>query len=212
MYFFQDAIRCWDFRGGREEILFTVPEEWKTGPNPVHVVCDTIIYRDTDQAYLFRLQAWRRSWLVVIRDRRLEKVVPLPEAHWHGGLVYVPELDVYTLPDGNSVAIMDGDGQILETRDCPKLLTCSDGGGIFPITAHTDEGPKRVFLSPDGRWMLLDYFSEVILMERKTGRIRFCLYSYTGKVSQYMGFKDSRHFWYTWGDSTYVQEIPEGGA
>lgn len=212
MYFFQDAVRCWDFRNGREEILFTVPEEWKTGTNPVHVVCDTVIYRETDRACLFRLQAWRRSWLVVVRDRRLEKVVPLPEVHWRGGLVYVPELDVYTLTDDGSVAILDGNGQILESRACPQLLTYSDGGGIFPITAHTHERPDQVFLSPDGRWMLLDYFSEVILVERETGRIRFCLYSYTGRVSQYMGFADNSHFWYTWGDSTYLQQIPEGGV
>ncbi len=34
-------------------------------------------------------------------------------------------------------------------------------------------------------------------------------FSYTGKTAQHMGFVDNKHFWYTWGDTTYFQEIAE---
>ncbi len=38
-------------------------------------------------------------------------------------------------------------------------------------------------------------------------KIHFCLFSYTGKAVQKMGVIDNSHFWYTFGDTTYIQEI-----
>ena len=67
--------------------------------------------------------------------------------------------------------------------------------------------PYRAILSPDGGWVLLDYFTTLILMKRSDQKIHFCLFSHTGRTITGAGFLDALHFWYVWGDSTYVQEI-----
>ena len=109
----------------------------------------------------------------------------------------------------NNAVIYDGNFNITETFAYPQLRRISDGGGIFPITQQTSGYPHRIFLSPDGRWILLDYFTSVLLMKHEGYEIKFSLFSYTGKTAQYMGFVDNQHFWYTWGDTTYIQEIAE---
>lgn len=109
----------------------------------------------------------------------------------------------------NNAVIYDGNFNITETFAYPQLRRISDGGGIFPITQQTSGYPHRIFLSPDGKWILLDYFTAILLMKHEGYEIKFNLFSYTGKTAQYMGFVDNQHFWYTWGDTTYIQEIAE---
>lgn len=74
-----------------------------------------------------------------------------------------------------------------------KLLY-SNGGAYFPITIHENDYPHRIFLSPDGKWILLDYFMSVILMKRENYEIKYCLFSYKGRTAQDMGGVDSKHF------------------
>ncbi len=129
LYFFEDAIRYWDFIENKDEVIWKVPEEWKLSGDDkktIYVVCNNVLY---------------------------------------------------------------------------------NGGGYFPITMLDFNYPHRVFLSPDEKWILLDYFDEVILMKHENYEIKYCLFSYTGKTALHMGFVDSSHFWYTWGDTTYIQEI-----
>ena len=103
--------------------------------------------------------------------------------------------------------ILSSDFCVVERFLSPHIIKIHDGGGMFPVTRHVSEHPNRTFLSPDGKWLLLDYFNSIILMRHENKEIHFCLYSHTGKVAQHMGFLDCNHFWYTWGDTTYIQKI-----
>ena len=64
-----------------------------------------------------------------------------------------------------------------------------------------------MMLSPDGKWLLLNYLGTVILMRHEDLSIRHCIYSTKGKNVVQMGFVDCSTFWYSQGDTTYIQEI-----
>ena len=209
LYFFGGAIRCWDFAENTDRVLWTVPEAWKTVSPGARVVCSNVIYNRKEKTHWFQLWAGNTSYAVIIKDFAPVRVVPLPEAPALRKLVYNESQDLYTLPCRDGIAVLDSLGQLIEILPCPRLLSISDGGGRFPIVRHMPAGPRRAFLSPDGAWMLLDYFTALILMKQQDASIQFCQYSATGKTAGNMGFTDCRHFWYAWGDTTYVQELPE---
>lgn len=209
LWFFEDAIRCWDFLADKEEIIWQVPAEWKDSPQPGYVVCSNVICNRKDNSHWFQCNAGRADYAVVIKDRVVEKVVQLPHVPALHHLLYAQEQDVYTLTTEDSILLLDGNGQITETCACPQVQLTSDGGGEFCIARFSPKGPLRACLSPDGIWILLDYGTSVLLMRRKDGEICHCINSCTGRTAQRMGFVDNRHFWYTWGDTTYIQEIPD---
>ncbi|MBR6668364.1 MAG: hypothetical protein IKL25_08405 [Clostridia bacterium] len=209
LYFFQDAIRCWDFLESREEMIWQVPAEWRDSSHPVHVVCSSVVYNGKDNSHWFQCKAGQADYAVVIKDQTVEKVVRLPNVPTLHDLVYTQEQDLYTLTTEDSILLLDGNGQIRETCVCPQIQSTSDGGGMFCIVQFPPKGPHRAFLSPDGAWMLLDFFTSIMLMRREDGVICHCIYSHTGRSTSQMGFVDNQHFWYVWGDTTYIQEIPE---
>lgn len=212
LYFFEDTIRCWNFIENKEEIIWKVPEEWKlSGDNEktIHVVCNNVIYNGTKHTYLFQCVAGEITYVVVIKDKDLDEVVQLPDAPVLCRLVYVEERNQYTLVSEGKVNIYDEHFNSIENFAYPDFIHISDGGGYFPVTIHESDYPHRIFLSPDGKWILLDYFTSVILMKHENYEIKYCLFSYTGRTAQNMGFVDSKHFWYTWGDTTYIREIVE---
>lgn len=211
LYFFEDAIRYWDFIENKEEIIWTVPEEWKISKDNkiIHVVCNNVIYNGTKSTYLFQCMSGDITYVVVIKDKNLDEVVQLPKAPTLSRLVYMEELKQYTLVSEDGVNIYDENFRVIEKISYPNFISFSNGGGYFPITMHDSEYPQRIFLSPDGKWILIDYFTKVVLMKRENYEIKYCLFSYTGKTAQHMGFVDNKHFWYTWGDTTYIQEIVE---
>jgi len=209
LYFFQDAIHCWGFTEDKIDIIWKVPAEWKDSSHPVHVVCSNVIYNSKDRSYWFQCKAGQADYAVVIKDQAVEKVVRLPNVPTLHRLVYSQEQDLYTLTTEDSILCLDGNGQIIETCACPQIQSTSDGGSMFCIVQSPPKGPHRAFLSPDGAWMLLDFFTSVMLMKREDGSIHHCIYSHTWRTASQMGFVDSQHFWYTWGDTTYIQEIPE---
>lgn len=210
LFFHKENITSWDFCEETEQVVWSVPTEWKNCENPqkqVHIVCSNIIYNRNEQTYLFVCDAREKTYVVVLKDTQLQQVVELPGKPANSKLVFEENLNQYTLPTNNDVIIYDSDFCIVETIVPPHIVKNHDGGGMFPVTRHITKNPNRVFLSPDGKWLLLDYFTSVILMRHKGLDIEYCLYSYTGKVAQHMGFADNNHFWYTWGDITYIQEI-----
>lgn len=209
LYFFQDAIRSWDFLENREEIIWRVPAEWKDSPHPVHVVCSNVIYNSKDNSYWFQCKAGQEDYVVAIKDQAVKEVVRLPKVPTLHHLVYTQEQNLYALTTDDSIMLLDEEGRIKETYICPQTQSTSDGGGMFCITRTHPKGPHRVCLSPDGIWLLLDYHISILLMKREDGSIHHCIYSHTGKTTSQMGFVDNQHFWYVWGDTTYIQEIPE---
>lgn len=212
LYFFENAIRYWDFIKNEEEIIWNVPEEWKLSKDnekTVHVACNNVIYNSTENTYLFQCMARDITYIVVIKDTGLNKVIQLPNVPVLCKLVYVKELNQYTLISEHKANIYDENFNIIESFAYPNFMHISNGGGYFPITINESGYPHRIFLSPDGKWILLDYFTSVILMKHENYEIKYCLFSYTGRTAQHMGFVDCKHFWYTWGDTTYIQEIVE---
>lgn len=212
LYFFENTIRYWDFIENKEEIIWKIPEEWKLSENnekPIYAACNNVIYNGTKNTYLFQCMARDITYVIVIKDKDLDEVVQLPNAPVLCKLVYVEELNQYTFVSENKALIYDENFNIIENFAYPDFMHISNGGGYFPITINESDYPHRIFLSPDGKWILLDYFTSVILMKRENYKIKYCLFSYTGRTAQHMGFVDSKHFWYTWGDTTYIQEIVE---
>ena len=210
LYFHKDNIILWDFGKDTQQIVWGVPADWKNCGDPqkqIHIVCANIIYNHKERTYLFVCDAREKTYVVVLKDMRLQQVVELPGKPANSKLVFEDSLNQYTLPTSDNVIIFDSDFRIVETIVPPHIVKNHDGGGIFPVTRHVTKNPNRVFVSPDGKWLLLDYFTSVILMRHEDFSVEYCLYSYTGKVAQYMGFIDNNHFWYTWGDTTYIQKI-----
>ncbi len=212
LYFFEDAIRYWDFIEKKDEVIWKVPEEWKFSGDDkktIHVVCNNVLYNGTKNTYLFQFLSGDETNVVVMKDKDLDGVVQLPKTRVLSRLVYAKELNQYTFVSEDGVNIYDENFKMIEKFAYPDFIHFSNGGGYFPITMLDSNYPHRVFLSPNGKWILLDYFNEVILMKHENYEIKYCLFSYTGKTALHMGFVDSSHFWYTWGDTTYFQEILE---
>lgn len=210
LFFYKDNITLWDFCEDIEQVVWSVPPEWKRCDDPqrqIHIVCSNIIYNRKEQTYLFVFDAREKTYVVALKDMQLTQVVELPGKPANSKLVFEENLNQYTLPTNNDVLLYDSDFCVVETIVPPHIVKNHDGGGMFPVTRHVTKNPNRVFLSPDGKWLLLDYFTSVILMRHEGLDIEYCLYSYTGKVAQHLGFVDNNHFWYTWGDTTYIQEI-----
>lgn len=210
LFFHKDNVTLWDFCKDIEQVVWCVPAEWKNCEDPqkqIHIVCANIIYNRKEQTYLFVCDAGERTYVVALKDLQLIQVVELPKKPANSKLVFEDNLNQYTLPTSGNVIVYDSDFRVVETIATPHIIKNHDGGGMFPVTRHVNKNPNRVFLSSDGKWLLLDYFTSVILMRHEGVSIEYCLYSYTGRVAQHMGFIDNNHFWYTWGDSTYIQEI-----
>lgn len=210
LYFFDAAVRCWDFSEQEEKVLWQVPDAWKLGEDPpkrIPVVCRNVTYNASEQACIFTFGAGSRIYAVFFQNSEVRKTVPLPCAPVHCELIYSEGANQYTLCEKGCVKVYDPDFSLVEKLPAPVFRIIHDGGGVFPITRHETSQPGRTFLSPDGKWLLLDYFNYLILMGREDRKIRFCLYSYAGKVTRQMGFVDCEHIWYTWGDTTYIQQI-----
>lgn len=207
LYFFKDAIRCWDFLNHRDVIVWNIPEQQKLHFGYPKMVCDNILYNNRNQSYIFEFNGRKNTYVVAIKDMALEQEFLLPPAPTLSKLVYSKELDQYTLSTKDFVIIYDSNFCAVEKFSPPHIIRNLDGGGMFPVIRYKDDHPTRTILSPDGKWLLLDYSRTVILMKREGYEITFCLFSYTGKVAQHMGFVDCNHFWYTWGDTTYIQQI-----
>lgn len=207
LYFFEDAIRCWDFLDNKDMIVFNIPEQQKLHFGYTKIVCDNILYNVRTQTYLFEFNGRENTYVVAIKNLTLEQELLLPAAPTLSKLVYSEEQNQYTLTKKGCVVMYDSDFRVKESFTPPHIIKNHDGGGLFPITCHKSQHPNRTFLSPDGKWLLLDYFNSIILMRREDKEINFCLYSHTGKTAKNMGFVDSNHFWYTWGDTTYIQQI-----
>lgn len=212
LYYGDESIKCWDFIENKEEVIWEIPTEWKYSQNheyPIRIVCNNVIYNCTSNTYLFQCKAEDITYIIVIKDNKFENFVQLTKSPALCKLVYVKELNLYTLVSDEKVCIYDENFSIIEIFAHPQFIRLSNGGGFFPVTQHEDNFPHRIFLSSNGKWILLDYFTSVILMKHEDYELKYCLYSYTGRTVQHMGFVDDKRFWYSWGDTTYIREIEE---
>ena len=210
VYFLQDkGIVRWDFLEGLETLLWQVPEQWREftdQKDALPVVCGAVVEAGEGRI-VFQLGIGNRRFAVELQDLVPGRVFPLTVNWALPHLVYIPELQRFTFPTGDGVVVYDRDFRVVETFAYPALTKRLDGGGVFPIDEFVGGPPNRVFLSPDGAWVLFDFFNYILLMERQLGELRYCVYSHNGGASTNMGFLDERHIWYNWGNSTYIMEI-----
>ena len=212
LYFYDNAIRCWSFLPNTEAALWSIPPDWVTNEAEdmrYNAVCTNVIYNPDQQSYLFQLSIADSSYIVAIHHMQIAWQKRFNRIPTHSKLIYSHGINQYTLSKSNKVTIYDGELHPIRSFLSPSLLFISDGGGVFPITKLKPLCPDRVYVSGDGKWILLNFFTSVIVMRALDLKIQFCLFSYTGKAVQKMGFTDDSHFWYTWGDTTYIQEIVE---
>lgn len=207
LYYLDDAIRCWDFLNNQDVIVMLISDAQKQNFGYPKIVCNNILYNNRTQTYLFLFTGKTHAYVVAIKDMALDREYLLPPAPTLSKLVYLEAQGLYTISEYSYVTIYDSDFCVVERFLSPHIIYIHDGNGMFPVTRQVSEHPNRTFLSPDGKWLLMDYFNYIILMRRENKEIHFCLFSYTGKVAQHMGFADCNHFWYTWGDTTYIQQI-----
>lgn len=210
LYFYDNSIRCWDFLQNTDTVVWNVPLDWiinETDAVRYNVVCTNVIYNPNQQNYLFQCSVANSSYVVAIHNMQLSWQKQFNRIPIHSQLIYSDGINQYTLSKNNKVTIYDDELRPIKSIISPSLFSISDGGGIFPITKLEPLCPDRVYISMDGKWILLNYFTSAILMRSSDLKIQFCLFSYTGKVVKKMGFIDNSHFWYTWGDTTYIQEI-----
>ena len=212
LYFWEDAIWSWDFLNKSEEKLWEVPKGWlfsEEDGKRYYVSCGSPFYNSLQNTYLFQCNVGKNTYVVLLKENEQPQMVELPQAGSLCELVYLEAQNQYTLYAEDKANTLDENFQIVESFSCPNFLQYSDGGGCFPITFYDSDWPQRIFISPDGKWILLDYFTHLILMKHEGYEIKYCLFSYTGRTANHMGFVDNNHFWYTWGDTTYIQEIKE---
>lgn len=210
LYYMDRAIRCWDFLENREWVLWQVPKEWSYRPDSdkeYAVSCSAVLRPDRERI-VFQIKG-AGNHAVVLRDLDVQGVYPLADSWVLSELSYAPELDQFTLADQDSVYVYDGGFRLTDVFPYPMLQTYQDGGGVFPVTEFGNSTLHHAYLSLDGKWVLLDYFNQILLMERKTGKLRYCVYSDNGGASRFMGFRDETHIWYNWGNSTCIMELPE---
>ena len=212
LYFLQNNIRLWDFHKNTDLVVWTAPKEWKQGEGPsrrVNIVCMNHFYNSREKAYFFVLAGIDATYAVSVKDMEVERIIQLPMVPVYHDLVFEETLNRYTLPTTDHVIVYDSDFQVMETFVPPCIVNHHDGGGVFPVSRHSTRCPNYVHLSPDGKWLLLYYSGSVVLMRHEDLSVKFCLCSDTGKRVTQTGFVDCNHFWYTRGDTTYIQEIEE---
>ena len=208
LYFYEDSIRCWKFLQNTDTIIWTVPSDWlENGTIQYHAVCTNVIYNSHQQNYLFQCSIAGNSYIIAIHHMQMAWYQQFHHIPTHSQLIYSEDINQYTLSKQNKVTIYDEEFRPIQSITSPSLYHISDGGGMFPITKLEPHCPDRVYISKDGKWILLNYFTSAILMRKSDLKIHFCLFSYTGKAVPQMGFTDNSHFWYTWGDTTYIREI-----
>ena len=210
VYFWKDrGIFSWELHQNRETQLWEIPaylREMADKKDELPMVCGEVL--DTGAGRLvFRVGIGKYRFAVELQDLVPVMVVPLADNWALPMLVYIPELERFTFPAGDEVVVYDRDFRIVETFDYPVLTKRLDGGGIFAIEEFIGSPPYRAILSPDGSWVLFDFFHQILLLDRAAGKLRFCVYSDTGGPSTGMGFVDNEHIWYNWGSSTYIMEI-----
>lgn len=209
LYFIKDAIRCWDFIRNQDTIIFQIPELWKRDAqhrDSFTFVCTGIIYNRNEDTYQYVLATRMKTYFVAMRDGQYSQVVQLPRMPAFGHLTFSEAVNQYTFSTGDDVIIYNSAFLEVERFTPPQIIKLH-GGDKLPITRRTSVPyPCRTFISPDGKWLLLDYTLAMLLMTREGREVRFCLTSQGGELRR-MGFLDSEHFWYTRGDTTYIQPI-----
>ena len=206
LVFSNDEIISWDVANNFKDIIWSAPK----GDN---YICVNVIHDRTKKTVMFYCLKknekgvfYDKGAVIIVKDCEVNNIIPIDGKTNNGKLSYSENLHRYSLCIDDEIRIYDDDFNVIEKYSYPYFVQYSDGGGLFPITrfGKNSSNPGRVHMSPDGKWILLDYFTEAILMNQETKEPVLYLYSYTGSPYSRMGFTDKNLLWYIHGNSTYI--------
>ena len=203
IYFKRDTgIFLWNFRECRETCLWTPPENWRE-PNKRPVVCCFNVLEPEKGTLVYQLTAGIWCFALILDGLIPREPIRLPDKLALTNMTYCGER--YVLPLLDRAIVYDKNFRPIRELSYPEVTTRNDGG-IFPIETSTGDTPHHVHLSPNGRWALFDYHSELVLLDLEADKVRYFLWNHW-TTSNGAGFLDDHHLWYTWADSTYIMEL-----
>ena len=202
LYFIDNQIYCWDFVENKDVLLWSAPAH-------MEFICRNVVADRLAGSVVFYCLANGKTesipeagtYVITVKGNTLTGMKKLGEKdRFDSKLVYSEALNCYSLFIDDKICIYDEQFNVLEEMEAPYFvrregLACK---------------PEKVYLSPDGKWLLLAYRSSyVILMDRKSKEVKCCLCD--KDISSYVavGFVNERQFCYTKGDSTFIQDFGE---
>ena len=204
VYFRHDeGLFCWNFREDREDLLWQAPEEWREPNLRPTVTCHHVL-EPREGRLVWQVTAGIWNFALILDGLTPHEPIRLPDTRLLSHICSFP--GGYTLPLKDRVLIFNDAFLPVDEFFYPELITRLDGGGIFPIDTFYEHIPHHAHLSPDGKWALLDYHTELMLMDLEADEVRYFLWNH-GTTSNGGGFLDDHRLWYTWADSTYIMEI-----
>ena len=203
IYFKRDTgIFLWNFRECRETCLWTPPENWRE-PNKRPVVCCFNVLEPEKGTLVYQLTAGIWCFALILDGLIPREPIRLPDKLALTNMTYCAER--YVLPLLDRAIVYDKNFRPIRELSYPEVTTRNDGG-IFPIETSTGDTPHHVHLSPNGRWALFDFHSELVLLDLEADNVRYFLWNHW-TTSNGAGFLDDHRLWYTWADSTYIMEL-----
>ena len=203
IYFKRDTgIFLWNFREDRETCLWVPPENWREANVRPVVSCYNVLEPEKG-TFVYQLTAGCRNFILILDALTPREPIHLPDTPALCELTYCAGR--YILPTEDGALVYDESFRLIRVLPCLEIITRNDGG-IFPIETSTGDTPHHVHLSPNGRWALFDYHSELVLLDLEADKVRYFLWNHW-TTSNGAGFLDDHHLWYTWADSTYIMEL-----
>ena len=203
IYFKRDTgIFLWNFREDRETCLWTPPESWRNPQNRL-VVCCFHVLEPEKGTLVYQLTAGVWCFALILDGLTPREPIRLPDTRALSSLTYCAER--YVLPLLDRAVVYDKNFRPIRELAYPEVITRNDGG-IFPIEIFSGQVPYHVHLSPNGRWALFDFHSELVLLDLEADNVRYFLWNHW-TTSTDSGFLDDHHLWYSWADSTYIMEL-----
>ena len=196
------GIFLWNFRENLETCLWTPPESWRDPQNRLVVCCFNVLEPEKG-TLVYQLTAGCRNFVLILDALTPREPIRLPDTPALCELTYCAGR--YILPTEDGALVYDESFRLIRVLPCPEIITRNDGG-IFPIEIFSGQAPYHVHLSPNGRWALFDYHSELVLLDLEADKVRYFLWNHW-TTSNGAGFLDDHRLWYTWADSTYIMEL-----
>lgn len=209
LIFSDNTIFSWDYI---KNIKATI---WSASENERYICRNVIRGKKAVMFYCLTANEGKsfenRGTVIIASDNNVVSIVSIDGKDNLGKLVYSETLQKYSLCINDEIRIYNETFQEIEKYPYPYFVKYSDGGGCFPITkfGKSSSNPGKVVMSPDGKWILLDYFNEAVLLNQNTKEPVHYLYSYTGSPYNRMGFTNENRLWYTHGNSTYFLDIDD---
>lgn len=184
-----------------------IPEICDNIKNDKIIVCKSLIYNINTEKYVLELWMDGRTIVAESNLQTIEKKLEFAGGSANSNILYEHNSKIYSIPCKDDGMICNEQFAEVERFDYPCLLKYINPAGWAPISYFENSNPDHIYVSPDGKWLLLDYFVSIVLLRRKDDKVVAFLADDKGKTFGSMGFVDADTIWYSWGDTTYIQKM-----